>query len=93
MASQAMHRWKRVARVAGAVLMGLALTAAAGELPAYVMEAAFAVGAGLIIWGSLKAKVEQLEKDIERKVNLDVYTQAFERLDRLEAKLDRLLER
>lgn len=93
MASQEIQVIRRVLRMVGALVMGLALSAAIGDLPAYIIEVAFAVGAGLVIWGSLKAKVERQAEDIHERVTLAEFRAFVERIDRIEDKLDRLLER
>lgn len=86
-------RWRQHIRWGGAILMWLSLTAAVGDLPQWASEAAFAIGAGLVVWGSIKSRVDRLESDMRDRVTLAEFRGVHDRLARIESSLDRLLER
>lgn len=73
---------------------------AAIEIEGWMVTAATVVGGGLILWGSMKTRVERLEEDrrndrleIEKRLSQSVFVQfqgdLTDRLDRIEGKIDR----
>lgn len=54
---------------------------------------ALVTGSGFIAWGEMRARQHDLRRDIELKVSKDEFRQVGTRLERIEAQLDRLLER
>lgn len=58
-----------------------------------LVTVAVPTGAGLIAWGTLKQRVEGVEKDVDEKASKEVVDAHFdaviERLERMERKLDR----
>lgn len=50
-------------------------------------------GGGLIAWGRNNARHDALEKQIEAKASKDTVASLDTRLDRIESKVDKLLER
>ena len=59
-----------------------------------ILEVAGVLGAGLILWGSVKTKVERLENEVEKRLTRDVFVQFHQdltyRLGRIEDKMDGL---
>lgn len=109
MTAAQVFQWRTYARLTGGVLLFMSwflITGAVGEIdvPGWTTGLVGAFSTGLIIWGSLRTKVEKLEKEVEARVTKDVFalhvSGTVSRLDRIEqgndrveAKLDRLIER
>lgn len=50
-------------------------------------------GAGLVAWGTLKTRVDTVQKDVDTKASKESVDGVKDRLDSMDKKLDRLLER
>jgi hypothetical protein len=57
-----------------------------------LLPVALVAGAGLVAWGELRAKVNGLRSDVDDKASKEIVVSIDERLDRIEMKLDRLVE-
>lgn len=105
MSRGALHRVRRGAFWTGSVALlfsWLLLTGALAEqitLPGWAQGVIGALAAGLVVWGSLRSKVDRNESDIkdlrvgiEQRITSEMFTQAHDhlngRLDRIERKLD-----
>lgn len=55
--------------------------------------AALVAGAGLIAWGELRTKVNQLREDVDEKASREIVASIDARLERIETKLDDLCTR
>lgn len=65
-------------------------------LPTYWPVLAMAVplaGTGLIAWGRLNARQDNLEKTVETKASKEIVERVEQRLETMDTKLDRLLEK
>lgn len=107
MTAQQARRVRAEARWIGYGMLFLTwLTLTAGSLGAsiaiegWMITVATVVGGGLILWGSLKTKVERLEEDrkadrveIEKRLSREVFTQFYDdlisRLNRIEENQER----
>ena len=69
------------------------------QIEGWMVTVATVVGGGLILWGSMKTRVERLEEDrkadraeIEKRLSREVFTQFYDdlvdRLERIEKKQD-----
>lgn len=101
MTAQRLSLWRHHARWTGiTVLTGLwvILTGAIGDivLPTWMAGAGGALATGLVVWGSVKTKVEKLEGEMQRRVTTELFAMHVrthtERFDRIEDKLDRVIE-
>lgn len=100
-ATQLFH-WRHHARWAGISILAslwLLVTGAIGDivLPTWMAGAGGALATGLVVWGSVKTKVERLESEVQRRVTTELFAMHVqnhtERFDRIETKLDRVIEK
>ena len=81
---------RRLIRIAGMVILFLAVSGFEGSVPDFVISS---IAAGLIVWGGTRTKLENLEKDVEARLRREVFvefqTNIIDRLDRIEGKIDR----
>ena len=50
-------------------------------------------GSGLVAWGEARARLSRVVRDVDTKASKEVVEQIDKRLERIETKLDRLMER